>query len=59
LLDSLVHQRKEEGRDFQVVAYMFEVRGWEAHMIDETTKGNVPIYLYRFKAAAAENEKDS
>jgi hypothetical protein len=50
LLDRVVEMRKQEGRAFSVVAYMFQVRGWEPSVVDRTTKGEVPLYLYRFEA---------
>jgi hypothetical protein len=50
LLDRVVEMRKQEGRTFSVVAYMFQVRAWEPSLVDRTTKGEVPLYLYRFEA---------
>jgi hypothetical protein len=50
LLDRVVEIRKNQGRTFSVVAYMFQVRGWEPSLVDRTTKGEVPLYLYRFEA---------
>jgi hypothetical protein len=50
LLDQVVEMRKKEGRTFSVVAYMFQVRGWEPSLVDRTTKGDMPLYLYRFEA---------
>lgn len=52
LLDRVVEMRKKEGRSFSVVAYMFQVRGWEPTEVDRTTKGEVPMYLYRFEASS-------
>jgi hypothetical protein len=52
LLDRVVEIRKKQGRSFSVVAYMFQVRGWEPSLVDRTTKGEVPLYLYRFEASS-------
>jgi hypothetical protein len=52
LLDRVVAIRKKQGRSFSVVAYMFQVRGWEPSLVDRTTKGEVPLYLYRFEASS-------
>jgi hypothetical protein len=52
LLDRVVEIRKKQGREFSVVAYMFQVRGWEPTLVNSTTKGNVPLYLYRFEASS-------
>lgn len=48
LLDALVARRKEEKRPFHAVAYMFSIREWEPVVVDKTTKGDAPLYLYKF-----------
>jgi hypothetical protein len=40
------HCACEEKRRFRVVAYMFSVREWEPTLVDKSTKGDAPIYLY-------------
>ena len=50
LLDRVVEIRKEQGKPFSVVAYIFQVHGWEPSFVDRTTKGEMPLYLYRFEA---------
>jgi hypothetical protein len=50
LLDRVVEIRKQQKRPFSVVAYMFQVHGWEPLQVDRTTKGEMPLYLYRFEA---------
>ena len=45
LLDALAEPRQ---RPFRVVAYMFSIRKWEPVMVDKTTKGDAPLYLYKF-----------
>ncbi len=52
LLDRVVEIRKEQGRSFSVVAYMFQVHGWEPILVDRTTKGGAPLYLYRFEESS-------
>lgn len=48
LLNALAEKRKQEGRTLQVIAYMFSVREWEPVLVDRTTKGEAPLYLYQF-----------
>ena len=48
LLDALVEKRRQEGRSLQVIAYMFSVREWEPELVDRSTKGEAPLYLYKF-----------
>jgi len=48
LLDELVSRRSKKGGSLRVVAYTFQVKGWEPSRIDTSTKSGVPIYLYRF-----------
>jgi SAM-dependent methyltransferase len=30
----------------RVVTYMFQIHGWEAQVVDRSTKGSAPVYLY-------------
>jgi Putative methyltransferase len=39
LLDSLPANTR-------VVTYMFQIHGWEPRVVDRTTKGSAPVYLY-------------
>ena len=48
LLDELVIRRVENGESLRVVAYTFQVKGWEPRRVDTSTKSGVPIYLYQF-----------
>ena len=48
LLNALVDKRKQEKRSLHVSAYMFSIREWEPVMVDKTTKGEAPLYLYQF-----------
>lgn len=48
LLNALAEKRVREGRSLQVVAYMFSVREWEPVLVDRSTKGEAPLYLYKF-----------
>jgi tRNA G46 methylase TrmB len=52
LLDRVVDIRKKQKRAFSVAAYMFQVRGWEPTLVDRTTKGEAPLYIYRFEASS-------
>jgi len=49
LLDAIVERRKTQQRNLQVVAYMFQIQGWEPLIVDRSTKGEVPLYLYQFQ----------
>lgn len=51
LLDRVVAIRKDQRQSFRVVAYMFQIHGWEPTQVDRSSKGNVPLYLYRFEAS--------
>ena len=48
LLDAIVEKRKQEKKSFRVVAYMFSIREWEPVLVDRSTKGEAPLYLYQF-----------
>ena len=48
LLDELVGRRIKKGGSIRVVAYTFQVKGWEPMKVDTSTKSGVPIYLYQF-----------
>jgi Mycolic acid cyclopropane synthetase len=47
-LEKVVTRRKELGKAFRVVAYTFQVVGWDPVIINRATKSGVPIYLYQF-----------
>jgi hypothetical protein len=48
LLEKVVARRKEQGKPFRVVAYTFQVVGWDPVIVNRSTKSGVPIYLYQF-----------
>jgi hypothetical protein len=48
LLDEIVNRRKRRGLSLRVVAYTFQVQGWDPVRVDHSTKSGVPIYLYEF-----------
>lgn len=48
MLDDLVKRRVQNGGSIRVVAYTFQVQGWEPVRVDTSTKSGVPIYLYQF-----------
>lgn len=48
VLNELVNRRKQERRPFHAIAYMFSIREWEPAVVDKTTKGDAPLYLYKF-----------
>jgi precorrin-6B methylase 2 len=48
LLDEIVNRRKRRGASLRVVAYTFQVQGWDPVRVDHSTKSGVPIYLYEF-----------
>ncbi|CAB9522051.1 Inherit from COG: Methyltransferase [Seminavis robusta] len=57
LLNALAqHCGNDNNRNFRVVNYMFSVREWEPTMVDKTTKGDAPIYLYN---KFGNNKKDN
>lgn len=49
LLEALVKKRREEGRYFRVLSYMFKIHAWQPTVVDATAKGGCPVYLYEFK----------
>lgn len=62
LLNAVVAKRKLDRKPLHVVAYMFSVREWEPSLVDRTTKGEVPLYLYKFgpdDTAKADTEEDA
>lgn len=50
LLISVVERRKQEGRNFRILSYMFKIPEWDPALVDRTSKGSCPIYLYEFLA---------
>jgi|UniRef100_A0A8J9X6P4 hypothetical protein len=48
LLDKVVQRRIEAKRSIRIVAYMFRIHSWDPISVDRTTKGDVPIYVYKF-----------
>jgi len=56
ILDELVTLKRERNEGLKVVAYMFQIKGWEPTRIDRTsTKSQCPIYLYDFPPAKAKD----
>jgi hypothetical protein len=51
ILEALLQRRREEKRDFRILSYMFKIHEWEPTIVDRTSKGDCPIYLYDFKFA--------
>jgi SAM-dependent methyltransferase len=51
LLDEIAKRRRAIGVPFRVVTYMFQIRAWEPTLVDRTTKGSAPVYLYEIVAA--------
>lgn len=51
ILESLKERRLAAGKRFRVLSYMFEVRYWEATVVNETAKGSCPVYYYDFGGA--------
>jgi precorrin-6B methylase 2 len=51
ILEAIVQRRQEEKRDFRILSYMFKIHEWEPTIVDRTSKGDCPIYLYDFKFA--------
>lgn len=43
LLEELV---RHEGRQIRIVTYMFQLKGWKPAVVDRSTKGEAPVYLY-------------
>ena len=52
ILEAIIQRRREEKRDFRILSYMFKVHEWEPTIVDRTSKGDCPIYLYDFKFAS-------
>jgi hypothetical protein len=52
ILEAIVQRRKKEKRDFRILSYMFKIHEWEPTMVDRTSKGDCPIYLYDYKFAS-------
>ena len=48
MLDDLVQQQCLGDRPLRIVTYMFRLHGWEPAVVDESTKGQVRLYLYQF-----------
>jgi hypothetical protein len=48
MLNELVQKRIQEGRRFQILSYMFQIKDWEPSIVDKTTKGGCPLYYYEF-----------
>jgi spermidine synthase len=53
MLLALVEQRKQEKRNFRILSYMFKIYEWEPTIVDKTSKGGCPIYLYEFIFASS------
>jgi hypothetical protein len=50
LLLSVVEKRKQEGRNFRILSSMFKIHEWDPTLVDRTSKGSCPVYLYEFLA---------
>ena len=48
LLEAIVHRRKSEGRPFRILSYIFKLHEWDPTLVDRTSKGDLPIYVYEF-----------
>lgn len=48
VLDALLQTRRRQARKLRVLSYMFKIHSWEPTMVDKTSKGECPIYLYEF-----------
>ena len=48
VLDNLVECRAKQRRPLRIVTYMFQVHGWKPVLVDDSTKGNIKLYLYEF-----------
>lgn len=53
ILTAVLERRKNEGLNFRILSYMFKLKEWEPTLIDRTTKGSCPIYLYDFFFASS------
>lgn len=50
LLDLVVEERRRQNLGLRVVAYMFQIHGWEPSCVDRNTKSGSAIYVYNFPA---------
>ncbi|CAJ1969392.1 unnamed protein product [Cylindrotheca closterium] len=48
LLISVVEKRKLQKRNFRILSYMFQIPEWDPSVVDRSSKGSCPIYLYEF-----------
>lgn len=48
LLEAIVQRRKSEGRPFRILSYIFKLHEWDPTLVDRTSKGDLPIYVYEF-----------
>ena len=46
LMEQVAWTRKEQGKPFRVISYIFTIKSWTAVQMDKSTKGDVGIYLY-------------
>ena len=50
LMEQLARKRKDQGKPFRVISYIFSIQPWKPVMVDKTTKGDVNIYLYELSS---------
>jgi hypothetical protein len=50
LLDVIIQRRRLQRKRLRVVTYMFRMNGWDPAMVDDSTKGNVRLHLYKFES---------
>lgn len=48
LLISVVERRKSQKRNFRILSYMFKIPEWDPAVVDKSSKGSCPMYLYEF-----------
>eukprot|EP00526_Cylindrotheca_closterium_P023638 CAMPEP_0113617786 /NCGR_PEP_ID=MMETSP0017_2-20120614/8977_1 /TAXON_ID=2856 /ORGANISM="Cylindrotheca closterium" /LENGTH=197 /DNA_ID=CAMNT_0000527227 /DNA_START=53 /DNA_END=646 /DNA_ORIENTATION=+ /assembly_acc=CAM_ASM_000147 len=48
LLISVVDKRKSQKRNFRILSYMFKIPEWDPSVVDRSSKGSCPMYLYEF-----------
>lgn len=54
LMEEVAQRRKERGKAFRVISYIFSIKTWNPVKVDRTTKGDVAIYLYNLSSLDAD-----
>ena len=54
LMEMVAQRRKEQGKAFRVISYIFSMKTWNPVKVDRTTKGDVAIYLYNLSSLDTE-----